>query len=269
MPELPEVEAVCRKLRAQALGAQIVTARVLRPSVTAPQSARTLEKKAAGRTIEAVRRRAKNILIDLSGGLTMRVHLRMTGNLYVIPDVRFHNHFTRAWFELGGGRGLIYEDSRVLGKIHLHPGSEIDSVLKGAGIEPLSEEFTPEWFIARARKSRQPAKLFLMDQKHVAGLGNIYAAEALWLAKIDPRKPLTRVSAPRLTALHAAIVSILRDAVESAYIAYTSPSGFAEGDSFPVEVYDREGEPCRRCQRPIRRIPQGGRSTYFCSGCQK
>ncbi len=269
MPELPEVEAVCRNLRRDALGASIVQLRVERASVTRPQDPALLEAETPTRTIESIERRGKNILIHLTGRQTLHVHLRMTGNLYVIPDVRFRPATARLWIELTGGRGLIFEDSRVLGKVHLHPTGTLDSVLKDVGIEPLSEAFTLAYLQTAARKTSLPAKLFLMDQRRVAGLGNIYAAEALFRARIHPRKPACRISKPRLAALHTAIVEVLTEAVQSAVAAYSEPGRFSEGESFPCAVYDREGEPCFTCRRPIRRIPQGGRSTYFCPQCQR
>ena len=275
MPELPEVEAVCERLRRTAVGFEIVSAHFTRPSVTRPQKPLTLQKKLSGKRIDGVERRAKNVLLRLSGGLVIRVHLRMTGALYVVPDVRFRPAMARAWFELDDGHGLIFEDSRLLGKIHVHSAKEMDETMGALGPEPLSDDFTLERFLAIAAKSKQPAKLFLMDQRRVAGLGNIYAAEALFRAKINPRKAISTVSKPKLRALHAAIVEVLREALQSVMDAYVRPySGAAsnlsnEAGDFPVAVYGREGEACQVCGRSIRRIPQGGRSTYFCANCQR
>jgi formamidopyrimidine-DNA glycosylase len=256
MPELPEVEAVCRRLRRDALGAQIAVARILRPSVTRPQLPRTVEKRSAGRTIDAVRRRGKNILIDLSGGEVLHIHLRMTGNLSVIPDARFRSASTRAVFEFTDGRALVFDDPRALGKLWV--GEERVGEI---GMEPLDASFTEEAFENVARRSKKPVKLFLLDQKHVAGIGNIYAAEALFRAKVDPRKPAANLSKAKRAALQRAIVEVLQGAIGE---AYNTP-----GDEFPSDVYGREGEPCRRCRTIIRRIPQGGRSTYFCPRCQR
>ena len=256
MPELPEVEAVCRRLRRDALHAEIAVVKILRPSVTRPQPPRTIEKRAAGRTIDAIRRRGKNILIDLSGGEVLHIHLRMTGNLLVIPDARFRSASTRAVFEFSDGRALVFEDPRALGKLWIG-----EDRLGEIGLEPLDASFTPEAFENLAQRSRQPVKLFLLDQRHVAGIGNIYAAEALWRAKIDPRKPIGAISKTRRARLHAAIVEVLKSAVGESYNA--------PGDNFPSDVYGREGEPCHRCRTVIRRIPQGGRSTYFCPFCQR
>jgi formamidopyrimidine-DNA glycosylase len=256
MPELPEVEAVCRRLRRDSLHAEIVAVRILRPSTTRPQLPRTIEKRAAGRTIDAIRRRGKNILIDLSGGGVLHIHLRMTGNLLVIPNARFRSASTRAVFEFSDGRALVFEDPRALGKLWIG-----EDRLGEIGLEPLDSSFTPQAFEALTNKSRQPVKLFLLDQRHVAGIGNIYAAEALWRAKIDPRKPTNKISKAKRAALHEAIRNVLESAVGESYNA--------PGDDSRWDVYGREGEPCRRCGKIIRRIPQGGRSTYFCPFCQR
>jgi formamidopyrimidine-DNA glycosylase len=256
MPELPEVEAVCRRLRRDALHAEIAAVRILRPSVTRPQLPRTVEKRAAGRTIDGVRRRGKNILIDLSGGEVLHIHLRMTGDLAVIPDARFRSASTRAVFEFTDGRALVFDDPRALGKLWIG-----EDRLGEIGLEPLDASFTQEAFENLARRSKQPVKLFLLDQRHVAGIGNIYAAEALFRAKIDPRKPVGGLSKARLAALHRAIIEVLQNATGTSYNA--------PGDDFPADVYGREGEPCHRCGTLIRRITQGGRSTYFCARCQR
>ncbi|MDX1983107.1 MAG: bifunctional DNA-formamidopyrimidine glycosylase/DNA-(apurinic or apyrimidinic site) lyase [Bryobacteraceae bacterium] len=269
MPELPEVEAVCRKLRSESAGARVITMRFLRPNVIAPQNAREVESELAGAHLQSVDRRGKNILLRFSADRTLHVHLRMTGNLYVIADVRFRPASTRAWFELDDGRGIIFDDPRNLGRMRLYRSAELDAALGKLGVEPLSAEFSPAFFHTAASRSRLPAKLFLMDQRYVAGLGNIYAAEALFRAGIHPGRIISGLRRPKLLALHHAIVEVLRQAVESAVLAYSKPAGFTEAESFPCAVYDREGEPCERCRRKIKRIAQGGRSTYYCPGCQR
>ena len=256
---------MCRRLRESVLGATIVNARVLRDSVTRPQAVAEVELGVTDKRIDAVTRRGKHILIHLSNQSILHVHLRMTGNLYAIPDVRFRSVFTRAYFELSDGRGLVFEDSRVLGKIHLRADGELD--LAGVGPEP--SEMTSVEFAAAAKRARKAIKVFLLDQKRVSGLGNIYAAEALFRAGIHPAKLGSSLSLARLRALHQVCVDVLAEAIESSYAAYAVPGQFTEGESFDVKVYDREGEPCVTCESPIQRIPQGGRSTYFCGKCQR
>lgn len=269
MPELPEVEAVCRKLHADVAGAKIVHAKIIRPAIAAPQKAAAIERSLSGRTLRAVERRGKNILLRLSGEVSLRVHLRMTGNLFVIPDYRLRPASVRMLLQLAGDRAVVFDDPRALGRVSLHKDEEVNALLADIGPEPLSPEFTAEAFTGSARKSRKPAKLYLMDQSCIAGLGNIYAAEALYQARIDPRKPMHRISPARLRTLHSAILEVLRVAVDSAARAYAEPGRFSEGEAYPVAVYGREDEPCYRCGKRIRRIPQGGRSTYFCAGCQR
>lgn len=260
MPELPEVEAVCRRLRDQALGAQIGDAKILRPSICRPQSADEIEQVCRGRQIEAVERRGKNITIRLSRGDALQVHLRMTGNLYTIPDARFLTTAVRAVLRLRDGRGVVFDDPRALGTLHLN------RPVAGIGVEPLSLAFTPD---SLRTTSRQPVKVFLLDQRHVCGLGNIYVAEALFGAGIDPATPAAKLNAKRRERLHSAIVRVLNDAVHSAYSVYTAPGRLEEAEGQQLLVYGREGEPCRKCGRAIRRKIQAGRSTYFCAGCQR
>jgi formamidopyrimidine-DNA glycosylase len=217
----------------------------------------------------SVERRAKNILIRLDGVQVVNVHLRMTGNLYVIPDWRMRPHPVSAWMRLDDGRAVVFEDPRGLGTLRLLDAAACAVLESEAGIEPLSRAFTVTRFVEMARQSKAPAKIFLMDQRRVAGLGNIYAAEALYESRIDPRRPLCEVSPVKLARLHAAIVQVLRNAVKSACTAYSRPGGFREAEAYSPAVYNREGEPCPRCRRAVARIQQGGRSTYFCPGCQR
>lgn len=268
MPELPEVEAVCRRLAPVVTGKSIRAVHVLRVTPLKPQRPATLVRLAGGRKIKAVRRRGKNILIDLSGGQTMRVHLRMTGELYAEPGEATLSPAVRIWFELSGGASLVFRDSRALGRLSIGTTEEIEEKLAGLGPEPLGPGFLREDFIADAGRSRLPAKLYLMDQKRIAGLGNIYAAEALFRAEIDPRKPMCELSPNSLSALYFAIRLILRQAVKSATIAYKRPGIYRKSDFYRF-VYGRAGELCIACGEKIRRIPQAGRSTYYCPHCQR
>ncbi len=263
MPELPEVEAVCRKLRADAVGSTIVNARMLR------RRNRRLEDRLRSREITAVKRRGKNLLLHLSGELVLRVHLRMSGNLYVLAAGQARPATTRAYFELNDARTLVFDNPRALGIIELLTPAEWEAAAASLGMEPLSEEFTVEWLAAAAARSRQPAKCFLLNQSHLAGLGNIYSAEALHRARIHPAKPMNRLRRPKLEALHAAVVRVLRDAVKSACNAYAGAGRYNSLEIFPVAVYGREGRPCPVCGRLVRRILQAGRATYYCPGCQR
>jgi formamidopyrimidine-DNA glycosylase len=269
MPELPEVEAICRKIRPRIKDATIASAHFARSVVAHPQKPRAIERAVAGRAITDVRRRGKNIFIDLDNRCAVHVHLRMTGRLYVSEDVRLRPANARAWFELDGGGRLIFDDARCLGKIHLLANGGAERITERLGPEPLGPAFTPDYLAQTASHAVQPVKLFLLDQRRVAGLGNIYAAEALYRAGIHPARIASSLRRTRIERLHAAIVRVLTDAVQSACIAFCSPGRFEEAESFPLAVYDREGVPCGACRRIIRRVQQGGRSTYFCPGCQR
>jgi formamidopyrimidine-DNA glycosylase len=249
-------------------GARIAAVNVERASIVLPQTAGEVEMRLRGRRIERVRRRAKQVLIETSGGWTIRVHLGMTGNLYVVEDDRFRPVTTRAWLKLSGERALIFDDARALGHLNVYDSTELGAVLANVGVEPLSKRCTPELLREVASGSRLPVKLFLMDQSKIAGLGNIYAAESLFRARIHPARIAGKLPARRFVRLHEAIVRVLTDAIQSACIAYMRPGRFREGEAFAAQVYGREGEPCLQCRRKVRRIQQGGRSTYFCPGCQ-
>ena len=268
MPELPEVEAVTRRLQ-PAAGCRIASFGLYRPQMVHPQTERYVSAEVRGRTIRTVERRGKNILVHLTGGRVIRVHLRMTGNFLILPDARLLPGTVRLWFALEDGRALALDDPRALGRVNVHRAGELGRIFSSLGPEPLSEEFSENHLVLQARRTSKPMKIFLMDQKAVVGLGNIYAAEALFQAGIHPARPARRTSEARIRALYGAIVAVLRSAIDSAITAYAEPGSFQEGEQFPVAVYGREGEPCPACRTKIRRIPQGGRSTYYCPRCQR
>ena len=268
MPELPEAEAVTRRLRKQAKGLTIIGAQIERPRVAGKQTAEQISERTHRAAITAVNRRGKQILMRLSNGFTIRVHLGMTGDLYVILDHRFRPHTARTWLKLQGGAALLFDDPRVLGHFNVYDDAELEKALGPLGVEPLSKTFTPAVLIALAKGSKLPVKPFLMDQTKISGLGNIYSAEALFRAAIHPARKAGSLRAPRLERLHGAIISTLNDAVRSAVAAYTRPGRIREGEAFDAQVYGRKGEPCFRCGRTIARMEQAGRSTYYCPGCQ-
>jgi formamidopyrimidine-DNA glycosylase len=197
MPELPEVEAIRQKIAPEIAGRKITGVHVARTVVIRPQRAATVAKLATGRTIQAVKRRGKNLLIELSGGYVIRVHLRMTGELLVSREAGN----ARVWFDLTGGRKLVFEDTRALGRVNVLTEAEARKALAKLGPEPLSPDFALERFTEEAARSRRPARLFLMDQTHVAGLGNAYAAEALFRARLDPRRPMSEAPRAKVAAL--------------------------------------------------------------------
>jgi len=265
MPELPEVEAVVARARRAAKGRTIRKIEVLRASAVRPQTAALVARRAGNRRIENIERRGKNILIRLAGGYTIRIHLKLNGDLHTDGV----NWSSRVIFHLSGGRQLVFDEPRALGTVNVLDEKQLAAALAGIGPEPLSREFRAEDFVEAAGKSRLAAKLFLMDQKRVAGLGNVYAAEALFRARIHPGRRMNELGAGEAGELYGAIREVLREAVKSAKIAYNHPGGHKEAARFKPSVYGREGEPCVRCGSRIRRIQQGGRSTYFCAHCQR
>jgi formamidopyrimidine-DNA glycosylase len=268
VPELPEVEAVCRRLHEWAAGRTIVAARFTRPQTTRPTSPRTFARRLAGRQIDRVHRRAKNVLLALTGDLTLRIHLRMTGNLWV-DDPANRPSTARAWFTLDDGREIVFDDPRLLGRMEILDAGRASALDQELGLEPLSDAFTPAWLAERAQRSRKPAKVFLLDQSIVVGLGNIWAAEALFAARVAPAAPANSLKPRQIRHLHAAIQEILARAVKSAYEQYRAPGQTLESEGYGVAVYNREGLPCLRCRTAIARVAQAGRSTYFCPRCQR
>lgn len=275
MPELPEVEAVVRALRDDGLvGSLLKGLTIHRPGVLRPQPAEEVAERTLSQTVIQVRRRAKNILLHLSSGECIKVHLRMTGDLRIeadpMPCVGPDSRAVRLEWQLSRKRRLLFVDPRALGRVHVLTAAEARALDASLGLEPLSRAFTQARFVALARSSNLPAKLFLLDQTKLAGLGNIYSAEALFRAGVSPLKPLKSQSDARLGRLREVIRNMLRGAVHSIYLAYRSPGGYRNHqDDFKRLVYGRFGEPCETCSTTIQRITQGGRSTYLCRRCQR
>lgn len=211
----------------------------------------------AGACIADVTRRGKHQLIALADGRVLHAHFRMTGDWVVLHAGTPLPRFSRAVFALDDGRRLVLEDSRALATLDVHP-ADAPPVLD-LGLEPSDPGLTPDYLRGRFARRRRPIKPALLDQRVIAGLGNIYAAEALWRARIGPRARTSALSRPRLAALIAAIRAV---------IARATGARYSEAGAAPLAVYDREGRACRRCGTPIRRIVQAGRSTYFCPACQ-
>ncbi len=264
MPELPEVETIVRGLGAT-VGSRIESIDVLDQRLDLPQD------KIAGRTIEAVSRRGKYISIQLSGGGSLIVHLRMSGRLALMRSAAEEKH-TRFIIHLEDGGKIYFINPRRLGTAEY----SMDGFPHELGVEPLTGDFTARKLHKIVAGSRAPIKPLLMDQRRIAGLGNIYSSEALWRVEIDPRRIANTISEDEAGKLHRAIRSILRQAIENAGTTFgQSVSDYrdAYGDYGKFQemlaVYGRAGEKCPRCGEGIVRIRQAGRSTYFCPGCQK
>ena len=256
MPELPEVQAAVDVLRQRAQGRTIATLRLLHPALrrrVPPRVVRAL----VGARIIRVERRGKHQLLHLDDGRILHVHFRMNGDWENGPVDAPLPRFARAVLAFTDGTRLVLVDSRALGTLDVHPAG-VELAL-GLGPDAADQSWTAERLGEALAARRGPIKPALLDQKLVAGLGNIYAAESLWRARIDPRLPARELTAPRVRRLRHAIAKVIERATGSRY---------TDDDRVKLDVYDREGKPCRRCRTPIERIVQAGRSTYFCPECQ-
>jgi formamidopyrimidine-DNA glycosylase len=276
MPELPEVEHVVRALRRLVSGSRILATEVTLPKLISPSSPAAFYRKLKGTRITGVSRRGKYILIELDSALVLVVHLRMTGQFLVLkPDDQLPRH-AHAVFYLDDERRLVFRDQRQFGVMRLVASSRL---AKTKGIselapEPFSEDFSFAYLKETLGRSRRTLKTLLLDQTRVLGLGNIYAAEALFRARVNPFKIASELSSRRVERLHQAIRDVLRAAVSgssTSRISLENPEGFSYGEAFGKvwQVYEREGEACFKCDARIRRLTHGGRSTYWCPTCQR
>jgi formamidopyrimidine-DNA glycosylase len=281
MPELPEVETVARDLRPRIVGAMIVGARCSWARTLRTHSPEAFAEAVAGRRVESVGRRAKQIVVDLSGGAALTVHLKMTGQLFVVPADAPEDPYVRLVVELGDGREVRFRDIRKFGKIGLYGRDPVSgeltvevggaAVFAAIGPEPLDPGFTLRDFRRRLRRRKGRLKPLLLDQSFLAGVGNIYADEALWTARLHPLRTVRTLRPPHERRLFEAVRSILAEAIErrgSSIDDYTAPDGDGSMQE-RLQVYQRTGEPCLRCGRPVKRLVIGARSTHLCSWCQR
>ena len=270
MPELPEVETTRRGIR-PALAGRFVTGMVLRERRLRWPIPRGLPARLAGQRIRDVRRRAKYLLIELERG-TLIAHLGMSGSLRILPadtPPLAHDHYDLV---LDSGRCLRFNDPRRFGCLLWVTGDpERHRLLATLGPEPLGRGFDATYLAARARGRRVAVKQFLMDQRVVVGVGNIYASESLHRAGVDPRRAAGRVSRAKLERVVASVREVLRGAIQRGGTTlrdYVNADGVPGHFSVDLLVYERAGQPCRRCGSVIRQVVQGQRSTYFCPACQ-
>jgi len=272
MPELPEVETICRNLRQGLPGIAPLPGRIIERGCVLWQ--RTLAEPAEdvfldqvqGKTIQDVSRRGKFLQFPMSGGWTLLIHLRMSGDLWLEKqDAPLHRHH-RLWLDFEDGWRLSFNDARKFGRVWLtmDPGS----ILHGLGPEPLDQDFTPAEFYQRLNKTRRALKPLLLDQGFIAGVGNIYADEALHLARLHPLCPADRLSFDQAEHLLIALRSVLREGIQrnGASIDWVYRGGDFQNY---FHVYQRNGEPCKMCGSPIQRLVIGQRGTHFCPVCQR
>jgi len=273
VPELPEVETVRRLLVPVLVGARIARAEIVDPRLTRPDDPLLVAAELVGERFSELDRRGKYLLLRMRSGRTLVVHLRMTGSLSharrgtLPPDAH-----RRAVLRLSNGLDVAYRDVRRFGTwLLLEPGEEEAYVAARLGPEPLVPAFTSGVLAAILQGRRAPVKAVLLDQRRVAGVGNIYADEALWRAGIDPHRPAGTLERPQVQKLHRTVRAALRRGVElqgSTLRDYVTPDGATGEMQGEFKVYGRAGEPCPRCRTPIERSVIGGRGTWSCPSCQ-
>jgi len=289
MPELPEVETVKMGLEPVLKGHRFTRVETRRGDLRVPFP-KDFVKRLTGRRVVALRRRAKYILADLDDGETLVIHLGMSGRISVYteggtrklgqyvyetePDGAGSGKHDHVVMETDAPAKIVFTDPRRFGLMTLIATAHLDEskLFKGVGVEPLSEDFD-EAFLAHALKTKKtPIKSALLDQRVIAGIGNIYACEALFRARISPRRPAGKVPRAAITPLLDAIKGVLREAIKaggSSLRDYKRTDGDLGNFQHHFAVYDREGEPCPHCGGRVKRIVQAGRSSFYCPKCQK
>lgn len=273
MPELPEVETVRRGLTRLVQGATIDHVEVRYPKMVTPDRDE-FTAELIGRQIEAVDRRGKYLLFRFSGGVTMVSHLRMEGKYDVQPEGSPVTKHTHVIFHLTDDRELRYTDTRKFGRMQLVPtGEEGDRMpsLGKLGPEPTEATLTLAYMVRIFGKSHKVVKPFLLDQTKIAGLGNIYVDEVLWLSKINPLTPADELTRDQLASLRESIIAEMKMAIEGhGTTVHSFSTAFGEAGQFQnhLHVYGREGEPCERCGTIIEKIKVAQRGTHFCPTCQ-
>jgi formamidopyrimidine-DNA glycosylase len=283
VPELPEVETVRRGLSPVMEGRMILAADVRRPDLRWPLPERMAER-LAGQRVERLRRRSKYILADLSSGETLIVHLGMSGRMLVSGTMlgEFHHHHPapekhdHVVLEMEGGARITFNDARRFGAMDLVSTERAERhwLLADLGPEPLGNAFHEDYLVARLKGRNTPIKAALLDQRIVAGLGNIYVCEVLHRAGISPRRSAGRIAGPRVRAMVPVIRQVLSEAIEaggSSLRDYRQADGELGYFQHTFRVYDREGDPCVTpgCSGTVGRIVQSGRSSFFCATCQR
>jgi formamidopyrimidine-DNA glycosylase len=276
VPELPEVETVRARLEPKLVGRRFQRVEIFDPRLTRPFDPAGVAAKLEGERVVAVDRRGKYLVVRFESGRVLLIHLRMTGNLLhrngdsaTVED----DPHRRAVVRLDDGSDVIYRDMRRFGTWLLVEGDELEPYLGDRiGREPLAPNFTANRLGEVLAGRRAPVKAALLDQRRLAGVGNIYADEALWRARIHPLRPAGELGEADLNALHRAIRAALQGGIDrqgASIRNYRTPDGSRGRMQYEFKVYGREGEPCERCGTPIEKIRAAGRGTCYCPTCQR
>lgn len=270
MPELPEVETTRRGLAPHLQGRRVTGVTLRRPDLRWPIPPE-ISQRLTGEPVLGIRRRAKYLLLDAAPGSAL-LHLGMSGSLRIVPAAAPPGPHDHVDITLDSGQALRFNDPRRFGCLLWQPAGLTHPLLEGLGPEPLSNAFNGDLLFELSRGRRSSVKTFLMDQSMVVGVGNIYAAESLFMAGIAPGRQAGRVSRQRYRALSDAVKSILGHAIQRGGTTlrdFISPDGLPGYFEQELMVYGREGEPCKTCGRPLRGTRLGNRATAWCPGCQK
>lgn len=276
MPELPEVEIVARSLNKLISKRKILSSELLRARLAPDTDPETFSGALNNTKVRFVHRRGKHVLFDLDNGRTLITHLRMSGKFMLLNNDSVDPKFTHAVFHLEDGERLVFQDQRHFGLMKIVDTARLNEAKEISKLapEPLGDEFSYEYLRVALKASKRSLKEFLLDQTKVCGLGNIYAAEAMFLSRANPRRIASKLSKPKTAALFENIRLVLSEAVEFGSSLPVVPhdiggSIYGRQSDWQWRVYDREDEPCLNCGEPIKRFVQAGRSTYFCRVCQR
>ncbi len=276
MPELPEVELVAQSLNKLVAKRTIIAAELLRERLAPFNSVTDFAERLSSSKINYVYRRGKHILFDLDNGQTLITHLRMSGRFMLLPLERENPKYTHAVFYFADETRLAFQDQRHFGLMKIVETENLLEAkeLKKLAPEPFSDEFNRKYFREILKTSKKSLKEFLLDQTKVTGLGNIYASEAMFLARINPQTPANEVSVRKANVLFEKIRDVLIESIAHGSTLNVNPeniddSYYSGGYELGWRVYDQEKKPCVKCKTEIERLKQAGRSTYFCPKCQR
>ncbi|HWR43749.1 DNA-formamidopyrimidine glycosylase [Sporomusa sp.] len=274
MPEMPEVETIRRTLTGKVEGRKIIRIEIGLSRLIKWPTAPEFQAIITDRTIVTLGRRGKYLLFYLDNNFVLVVHLRMTGRLYYVNPGTVYDRFTHIIFDFDNGDSLLYADTRTLGTLYLLPQEELWRIagLSSMGPEPLSDEFTLDYFIDMLSKRQAKIKSVLLNQKLIGGLGNIYVDEALAIAGIDPERVASSIDETEAKYLYQAVNQVIADGIAhggTTFRDYRDGAGQSGNHQFHLNVYGRTNEPCHRCGTAIARKEVAGRGTHYCPNCQK